>query len=284
MLGSMSEAEDAVQDVFLRWLQAERAEVHSAEAWLVSVTTRACIDRLRRLAIERAAYAGRWLPEPVVSESDGRPDHRLELACDLSMAFLVVLERLSPEERAVFILHDVFDSSFAEIAAVLGKSQDACRQMAHRARGRVRDERPRFQVSEHARKRLVQRFLTAIEAGDQAALMSVLAENATLTSDGGGKVKVSKSGIEGAQRIARLVQRSRFVPRHLRPHADRVLRYVAPVNGEPGIVTFLDGRPVSTLSIETDGLRILAIYQMLNPDKLLHVAPPAHPVRHAAEE
>jgi RNA polymerase sigma-70 factor, ECF subfamily len=284
MLGSVSEAEDAAQDAFLRWAKADGAEIRSEEAWLVSVTTRICIDRLRRLATEREAYAGNWLPEPIVGTLRDQPDRRLDLASDLSMAFLMVLERLSPEERAVFILHDVFDSSFTEIASIVGKNEAACRQMARRARGRVRQDRPRFQVSQRARKQIIQKFLVAMQSADATALMAVLADEAVLKSDGGGKVKVSSTGIYGADRIARLIQRGHLVPRHLRAQAHRVVRQIAPVNGEPGIVTFLDGKPISTLSLTTDGLRVLAIYQMLNPDKLTHVAPLAAPGRRSPKK
>lgn len=284
MLGSLSEAEDAVQEACLRWLQSAGTGIECAEAWLVSTTTRLCIDRLRRLAAQRAAYAGRWLPEPVVGTPVPQPDQPLELAGDLSMAFLVVLERLSPDERAAFLLREVFDTPFAEVAGMLGKSEASCRQLARRARLRVREARPRFQVSREAHERLVARFLGALESGDKAALLAMLAEDATLVSDGGGKVRVSKHGIFGADRITRLVLHGRLVPKHLREEPDRFSRRVVPINGEPGIVTLLDGRLLSTLSIRTDGLRILALYQVLNPDKLAHVGLPDRAARLASGE
>jgi RNA polymerase sigma-70 factor, ECF subfamily len=277
MLGSISEAEDVVQDAFLRWMQADGNEIRVSEAWIVSATARICIDRLRRLAAERAAYSCTWLPEPIIGGAAESPEYRLDRASDLSMAFLIVLERLSPDERAIFILHDVFDASFAEIGSILGKSEVACRQTARRARHRVRQDRPRFRVDEHARRRLVEKFLDAMQSGDRATLMEILADDAVLTSDGGGKTRVARSGIHGADRIARLVTHSHLVPRRLRAEADRVARKTMLINGDPGIVTFLDGRPIAALAFHTNGLRILAIYQVLDPDKLTRVTLPGAP-------
>jgi RNA polymerase sigma-70 factor, ECF subfamily len=271
MMGSVSEAEDSIQEAYLRWAQTDVNEIRSPEAWLLSVTTRICIDRLRKLATERAAYKGQWLPEPMVGDLEGRPDRCLERASDLSMAFLIVLERLSPEERAVFILHDVFDSGFSEIASVLHKSEAACRQMARRARARIRQDKPRFQVSMAAQKRLIEKFLSALQTGDTDALMSLLADKAELRSDGGGKIKVSSAGIHGADRIARLIQHGHLMPRHLRANAACAERRIAFVNGEPGIITFLDGAAISTISLKTNGEKILGIYQVLNPDKLVNI-------------
>ncbi len=248
MLGSVSEAEDVVQDASLRWLQSAGTEIDCPEAWLVSVTTRLCIDRLRRLSAQRAVYVGRWLPEPVTGEFADQPDQNLKLSGELSMAFLVVLERLSPDERAAFLLHEVFDCSFADIAMMLGKSAASCRQLARRARLRIREARPRFEVSREAHERLVLRFLQVLEEGNESAVLGLLAEDATLTSDGGGKVRVSKTGIFGADRIARLIRHGRLLPRQLRHELDRVSRHVVQINGEAGIITFLDGRTLSTLS------------------------------------
>ncbi len=275
MLGSVSEAEDAVQEAGLRWLRAAHDDIASPEAWLVSVTTRLCVDRLRSLAAERAAYSGRWLPEPLVGIPVPQPDSGLDFSADLSIALLVVLERLSPDERAAFLLREVFDCPFVEIATMLGKKESTCRQLARRARTRVREARPRVQVSREAHERLLRRFLTALEEGSQSTLLELLAEDATLTSDGGGKVKVSKNGILGADRITRLILHGRLVPRQLRQAPARVSRHVVPINGEPGIITIVDGSLLSTLSIRTNGLQILGIYQVLNPDKLAHVTLPA---------
>jgi RNA polymerase sigma-70 factor (ECF subfamily) len=173
MLGSRADADDMVQEAYLRWHGAPTAEVRTPEAWLVTTTTRLCIDRLRQLRAEREAYIGPWLPEPLVEEPPAA-DAATELASDLSMAFLALLERLAPEERAAFLLHDVFESDYDEIAAALGKSEAACRQIVSRARRRVREERPRVQVSHAARERLVESFMRAIELRDRDALVALL--------------------------------------------------------------------------------------------------------------
>ena len=274
MLGSISEAEDAVQEVGLRWLRTDPAEIDNTEAWLISVTTRLCVDRLRSLSAERSAYQGWWLPEPIVTPAGSQPDAALDLSADLSIAFLTVLERLSPDERAVFVLREVFDCPFASIATILGKTEASCRQLGRRARIRVRELRPRFEVSRDAHERLLGRFLTALQDGDQSELLSLLSDDATLASDGGGKVKVSKAGIFGADRITRLIVHGRLVPRQLRQSPDRVARRIVTINGEAGVITIVDGRLLSTLSISSDGTRIHQIHQVLNPDKLAHVTVP----------
>src|SRR5690348_13480422 len=164
MLASRAEADDVVQDAYVRWHQADRAQIENAEAWLVTTATRLAIDRLRRLKTEREAYVGPWLPEPIVSAAP--PDRHLELSDDLSIAFLTVLERLAPEERAAFLLHDVFDVGYGPIASVLEKSEATSRQIVHRARERVRGDRKRFEASEEAKRALLNRFLRAMEARD----------------------------------------------------------------------------------------------------------------------
>ncbi|HET8729039.1 MAG TPA: RNA polymerase sigma factor SigJ [Alphaproteobacteria bacterium] len=262
MLGSLDDADDAVQEALLRWHRADGSEIRSPEAWLVAVVTRLCVDRLRAIAGERKAYVGPWLPEPLIGGREEPPDRRVDLASDLSMAFLIVLERLAPEERAAFLLHDVFDCGYDDIARALGKSEAACRQIVHRARIRVRRDRPRFEVTKAAHDRLLRQYLDAVGTMDQARLLALFAEDATFVSDGGGKAWAARRIIRGADRIARLLLGvARKVPGRL---VDRVL----PVNGQPGIVTFVDGRPFAATSIETDGQRILSMFRVLNPDKL----------------
>ena len=163
MLGSVSDAEDAVQEASVRWLQSNEADVLGPEVWLVAVTSRICLDRSRQVAAQCAAYSGRWLPDPLVSEPERQPDRNLHLAAELSTAFMLLLERLTPVERAAFLLSDVFDYRFAEIASMLDKSEESCRQMASRARNRIREGRPRFEVSRDVHKRLVRRFLVALD-------------------------------------------------------------------------------------------------------------------------
>jgi len=265
MLGAVDDAEDVVQEAFLRWHRAGGDGIRSPEAWLVTVVTRLCLDRLRAIAVERAAYVGPWLPEPLVGNPPEAPDRRVELASDLSMAFLVMLERLAPEERAAFLLHDVFDCGYAEIAQALGKSEAACRQIVHRARRRVREGRPRFQVSPAAHRRLLQQYAEAVRTRDEARLLALFARDATFTSDGGGKTWAALNVIRGADRIVRLLLAlARKLP-------DRV-DVIAPVNGQPGILTYMDGRPCAATAFETDGQRILSVFRVLNPDKLRRVA------------
>lgn len=265
MLGSRHEAEDAVQEALLRWYRADTAGVRSAEAWLVTALSRICIDRLRLLATEREAYVGPWLPEPLVSE-EWSPDRAVELASDLSMALLAVLERLSPEERAAFLMREVFDCGYPDIAATLGKSEAACRQMVRRARERVRRDKPRFEVSETAHQRLVERYLQAVQERDAERIASLLAPDAVFVSDGGGKVWQALRPIIGADRIARMeIGVARKLPGSLS------MRTVS-VNGRAGAIGYLDGRTFAVTSFETDGERILSVMRVLNPEKLSGIA------------
>ncbi|HSN33089.1 MAG TPA: sigma-70 family RNA polymerase sigma factor, partial [Ideonella sp.] len=189
MLGTRADAEDVLQDAWLRWHRADRASLQSAEAWLVTVVTRLAIDRLRAAKAEREAYVGWWLPEPLVEPVDERtPEAAAELAGELSVALLWVLERLGPEERAAFLLRQVFDHDYAEIAALLDRSEAACRQMVHRASERVQQERPRFEVPPAAHRQLVERFMHAARSGERQALKALLADDVAVVGDGGGKV------------------------------------------------------------------------------------------------
>lgn len=266
MLGSRADAEDIVQEAYLRWHRAPAEEIRSPEAWLVTTTTRLCIDRLRAAQAERQAYIGPWLPEPIVEEAAPAADARAELASSLSVAFLAVLERLAPEERAAFLLHEVFDSGYEEIAQILGKSEAACRQIVSRARRRVREDRPRVQVSASARRALIDRFVSALLQQDKHALIQLLAADATWTSDGGGKAKAARKVIHGSEHVAR------FATAVIGRFADRVRLRVITVNGEPGLALYGDGHLISVISVLTDGARILGIYSVLNPEKLAAVS------------
>jgi RNA polymerase sigma-70 factor (ECF subfamily) len=262
MLGSRAEAEDILQEAYLRWHQTDRQAIENHEAWLVTTTSRLAIDQLRRLKTEREAYRGPWLPEPIVS-SVSPPDRDVNLAEDLSIAFLTLLERLAPDERTAFLLHEVFDVGYPQIAQVLSKSEAACRQILHRARDRVRGERKRFDAREAAKRRLLQTFRTALEARDEKTLLALFTPDATWTVDSGGKVAASLRPIVGAKEIVQLVLRFRanFWA------ANRVVE-IATINGEPGLWFHDDGRPVGVMAIETDGERILNVYAVVNPDKL----------------
>jgi len=262
MLGSRAEAQDIVQEAWLRWNRAAAEEVRSPQAWLIAATTRLCIDRLRQLRASREVYVGPWLPEPLTLDTSPPADHATELASDLSVAFLALLERLAPEERAAFLLHEIFDSGYDDIARIIGKSEAASRQIVSRARKRVREARPRVQVSAQARQRLLDGLAQAIQSQDPDAMLKLLAEDASWTSDGGGKAKAAKKVIRGARRVAR--ERLGVFHRHVSELEFRPMR----VNDEAGFAVYWGAQLISLITIRTDGRRILDVYSILNPDKL----------------
>lgn len=268
MLGSRADAEDMVQEAYLRWHRADIERLHVPQAWLVTAITRLCIDRLRAARTEREAYVGPWLPEPIVGDAAApAADAHSELVSDLSVAFLVVLERLAPEERAAFLLHEVFDSGYADIAGILGKSEATCRQIVHRARQRVHQDRPRFKVSETARTRLLERFLEALRTEDKSALLSLFAPDATWTADGGGVAKAARKVVRSNELVARFTLG--IWHRYLKHLTYRVVT----INGEAGLAAFDGQRPSWIFTIDTDGVRILAAYAVVNPAKLKGIAP-----------
>lgn len=259
MLGLRAEAEDIVQETYLRWHGADQESLRSPEAWLVTVATRLSIDRLRALEADRVSYVGEWLPEPIV---DARPDQALETRDDISIAFLYVLQRLGAEERAAFLLHEVLDTDYAEIACILDKSESAVRQIVHRARERVRTDRPRFEVDLEQHRALVGRFLESVLAADESALMSLFAENATWTADGGGKSAAALNVLRGNRTLTKFLL-------GIRSKAQAGFNVdFADINGSPGLLIRLDGKPAATYSFETDGERITEVYAVVNPDKL----------------
>jgi RNA polymerase sigma-70 factor (ECF subfamily) len=274
MLGTMGDAEDAVQETYIRWHGADRPAIRTPAAWLTTACTRLCIDRLRKAKAERAAYVGTWLPEPVAVE----PPEDEALGESLSMAFLVMLERLSPPERAAYLLHDVFESDYAAIAAALGKSEQACRQLVSRARKNLNvpeaggKPRPHFARSRYAAdparaEALAAEFVAATAAGDPTRLMAMLAADAELWSDGGGKALAALNVIHGADRIARFFVGIRDKQE---PGLELVFR---PVNGRPGIVGYVGARADFALALEPhESGRIGAVYIVRNPDKLARLA------------
>ncbi|MEP7000741.1 MAG: sigma-70 family RNA polymerase sigma factor [bacterium] len=262
MLGHAHDAEDVVQEALLRWHGADRVAVNSADAWLVAVTSRLAIDRLRRVTTERALYEGPWLPEPIATFDQRPTDRDAELASDLSMAFLVLLERLAPEERAAFLLRDVFDTEYGEIARILSKEAGAVRQMVHRARERVRKGRTRFEASADASAGLLRRFLAALEADDADELLAVFDANATFTSDGGGKVSAMRNVVSGAEAVTTALLGYERKGRGLTTHR------IASVNGDSAILTFVGERLAFATFVDGDGARLTAVYRLLNPDKL----------------
>lgn len=266
MLGSRADAEDVLQDVYLRWHDADKTQLQMPEAWLVTVTTRLCIDRLRVAKVERAAYTGPWLPEPLVSMEEVAPETSAELASDLSIALLNVLERLAPEERAAFLLREIFDVDYVEIARILEKNEPSVRQLVHRAKTRVRDERPRFEVTPQAHAKLLSRFAEASRTGNLNQLAELLAPDAIMISDGGGKVLAALRILHGAERLLRLFNRI------AQNFPGRVTFQNATINGEPGMLRFVDGKFDTVYAFVTDGEKIHEIYTVRNPDKLKNIA------------
>lgn len=265
MLGSVTEAEDMVQEAFLRWQRQPIEEIRSAKAWLTSTVTRLCIDHLRSARVRREEYVGVWLPEPLLGNAADASHQAVALADSLSTAFLVLLETLSPAERAVFLLREVFEYEYAEIARITDKSEASCRQMVRRAREHVSAGKSRFPANPGYHERLVGQFLDTCQQGDTEGLLSLLSEDTVLYSDGGGKVIAAPRPIAGAARVARfLVSVSKLAPQ-------RTEHRFAIVNAAPGLLRFLDGKLIQTTTFEIIDDRIQALYIMRNPDKLLHV-------------
>jgi RNA polymerase sigma-70 factor (ECF subfamily) len=265
MLGDAHEAEDLVQECWLRWQEADRDAIIAPEGWLVAVMTRLAIDRVRRAETDRLSYVGPWLPEPIATGPDASPpspDLHVERESELSIAFLVLLERLGPEERAAFLLRELFDTDYDEIARIIDRTPATARQMVHRARERVRDERVRFDVAPATHKRLLSRFLDALHDGDQDALLSLFASDATFASDGGGKVSAARRRVLGAERIARLLVGFD------KKGAGFTSHQLITVNGELAIATFAAGKLYTITAFATDGERIVHVYRIVNPDKL----------------
>lgn len=268
MLGSMAEAEDVVQDAYLRWHATDHTSVAEPRAFLMTTTTRLCLDVLKSARVTREEYVGPWLPEPVTNTDALAPDAQTELAEDLSVALLLALERLSPLERAAFILHDVFDYSFAEVARALERNEAACRQLATRARAQVRAVRPRgvqprSEVDDVKHRELLAAFMRASRSGDMDALMQLLASNARIVADGGGKATAALNVIEGAKRVAAFMA---GVVRKGWTDAYSVRQ--ESINGLPGWLLIGPTGVVQTTAFEFDGEVIAAIYVVRNPDKL----------------
>jgi RNA polymerase sigma-70 factor (ECF subfamily) len=266
MLGCRAEANDVLQDAFLRLHGS--TNIINLEAWLVTVVTRLCLDRLKSARTRREAYTGPWLPEPVLDAEALSAYTKLELADDISFALMLVLERLSPPERTAFLLHDVFDLGFAEIADVLGRSEMACRQLASRARKWVRDRRS-VRHSSSAPHRLLTAFGEAVASGDVSVLTALLCDDAVLLSDGGGIRAAALNPICGANQIARYLVGT---ARKFGEREPALLHRACMINGAPGVVSYLGEQPEQALSILADDNRIAEIYVVRNPQKLAHLS------------
>jgi RNA polymerase sigma-70 factor (ECF subfamily) len=282
VLGSMTDAEDVVQDTWLRWSTVDRSTIKDPRAYLVTVTTRLAIDRLRRAKARRETYVGSWLPEPI-STSPDVAEHA-ELASSVELALLVVLETLSPLERAVFVLREAFELPFAEIAEIIGRAEPATRQLAKRAREHVQERRPRFDVDRAARREVTERFMAAAATGDLATLSGLFAEDVRLVSDGGGKARAPLRVIEGADKV------SRFLGGISTPKAGQLFMKsigveptasfdfaVADVNAAPALVVTVEGRPIIVVSLLISDGRVDGIYLMANPEKLARMSQTAEP-------
>ncbi len=267
MLGEMAAAEDVVQETWLRWRMADVDDIRDPGAWLATTATRVAIDALRAAKARRETYLGPWLPEPI-SPDDARsfgadfPTTGAELASDVSLALLHVLERLAPEERAALLLRDAFDFAYADLAAAIGKSEPACRKLVSRARERVRAERPRFAVSREQHRDLLARFTEAARVADAARLSALFAPDAIAYTDGGGRVKAALNPIRGAENVVRFVC---GLSRKL--SFDPGSGVATEINGRPAVLWSYEGTRAA-VTVEGDGGRIRALFVILNPDKL----------------
>ena len=266
MLGSVADAEDMLQETFIRWQEAANDEIRSPRAFLVTVITRLCINQLQSARVRREEYVGEWLPEPLVTGPGSDPLGVLKVDESISMAFLLLLERLTPMERAVFLLREVFEYEYAEIANVLGQSETNCRQILRRAKQHVGDMRRHFDASAREHDDLLKRFIQATRSGDMKGLVELLSSEVVLHTDGGGKAVALAKELRGAGKVAgTIIERMHTtLPKNLVARLTRI-------NGKPGVVSYLNGKPFSALTVDfRDGL-VQAIYVVTNPEKLAHL-------------
>lgn len=266
MLGSVADAEDMLQETYLRWQQAFSAEIRNPRAFLVTIISRLCINHLQSARVEREEYFGQWLPEPLVTEPASDAADVLEIGESLSIAFLALLERLTPVERAVFLLREVFDYEYSEISRILEQSEANCRQILRRARQHVTPDRPRFEPSTEQREKLLQKFLEASSRGDMEGLLALLSNDVVLYADGGGKATAVPNPIYGPENVARFLIHApkKFLPQNL-------VRRMVQINGPPGIVSYLEGHPFSVFTLDIAAGRVRNIYIVANPEKLAHL-------------
>lgn len=267
MLGSVAEAEDVVQDAYLRWHRTDRAEVRDPAGFLTRIVTRLCLDVLKSARLTRETYVGPWLPEPLIA------DQSEDEGGDITLTLMLALERLSPLERAAFLLHDVFGLGFDEIARTLDRDAAACRQLAARARGHVRAERPRFPVSEERGQAIAGAFYEASRSGDVAALTALLADDVVFYGDGGGKRPAVRNPIYGSAKVMRLFE---GLARKYAPGASALVS-TGRIDGLPGFVTTEPDGLIQTTALAIENDRIVAIYVVRNPDKLRHLLAPSAP-------
>jgi RNA polymerase sigma-70 factor (ECF subfamily) len=271
MLGSASDAEDVVQDAWLRFSRASDREVRSAKAYLTTIVTRLCLDQLKSARNSREQYVGPWLPEPVLTHGPPQAEQSVALAESLTLAFMVLLETLTPEERAVFLLREVFEYSYAEIAAMLDAGEANCRQLFHRAKERIAARQPRFDRPREEKQQLAERFVRAMRDGDGDALTGVLAADVGFWGDGGGKVPAAGRPVVGRGPVLNLLLGIRRTAAAMGISLDRVALELADVNNEPAMLVRLDGRLDSVYALSMTGDAIDAIRVVRNPDKLVYI-------------
>jgi RNA polymerase sigma-70 factor (ECF subfamily) len=273
MLGSAMDAEDMVQETYLRYQSTPPETIGSLKAFLTTIISRLCVDQLHLAHRKREQYLGPWLPEPIITTDSLdviSPEERVDREESISMAFLLVLEQLQPVERAVFLLREVFEYDYAEIASFLGKSEVACRQWFSRAKKHLADRRPRFSTPPETQKQMLIRFQQALQAGEMTALMNMLAEDVTFWADGGGKVKgVAIHQLSGRDVVARFILSNSPIFRNTLPGDTRV--ELAEVNGQPALITRSSERAFAVLTIDVEADQIKAIRFVANPDKLAHI-------------
>ena len=267
MLGSVTESEDIVQNAYLRYRQMPAGSIASPKAFLSTVVTRLCLNQLQAVRAQRESYLGPWLPEPLLTEDDpGSPTSQAEMLESISIAFLVLLERLTPVERAVFLLREVFDYPYPEIAEIVGKEEVSCRQIFSRAKKFIASQRPRFTPSTEHHQQLLQQFLEAVEEGDLDGLTQTLASDVTLWTDGGGKVRgAATRSLHGQESVARFVIASQRLIQAV------FTAEITEVNGEPAILLRVDGHTLSVVSVTIEQQHIVAIRVIGNPEKLRHL-------------
>ncbi len=264
MLGSISDAEDMVQEAFVRTQQSGEL-LRQPRSYLATAVTRLCMEHLRKAYVRRESYVGPWLPEPLVESVEPEAERRTEQAESLSLAFLRILENLTPTERAVFLLREVFDYSYDEVASIVEKTPASCRQLAKRARDHIQENRPRYTASEEKKQHLMGQFFLCCTEGDMEGFLTVLSEDAILYSDGGGKVHAARRPIYGADKIAR------FFLGILKKKQEDVVVLPAFVNGEPGLVEYLHGQPQSAFTVTIENDRITELFVINNPDKISRI-------------
>jgi RNA polymerase sigma-70 factor (ECF subfamily) len=268
MLGSSADAEDLLQETFVRWQETSQTDIESPRAFLVTILTRVCINHLQSARVKREEYFGQWLPEPLVTGPRHNPFVSFSMGESLSVAFLLLLERLTPVERAVLVLREAFDYEYSEIASILDQSEPSCRQVLRRARRHIREDRARFDASREQQQELLRKFSEASSQGDLQGLLALLSRDAIFYSDGGGKAPALPKPIHGAEHIARGILEGirRLVPKNL-------VRRFAEINGQPGIVTFLEDRPFSVFTLDVNDGLVSRIYVITNPEKLKRLPP-----------